>query len=179
MTKRLRGILIPLVAVACLAVAVQPAMAAPAVTATPGAAPDSYVVKGTGFTPGATVTVFDASACGGETRCPNDYSVGQTTVDSGGSFTVSVQLDPTFQPSAGQTKRALQIAQSDWTPAQLNEAPLVQIPLHHTGTPGAPDTGGGVSPTSGPSSLELAGISLLTLSVMMAAFSAGVTRRQR
>jgi hypothetical protein len=179
MTEHLLTPVSVLVALAGAALLALPAFAEPVVTASPDVAADSYIVRGQGFTPGASVTVYDASACGGETHCPNDYSVAKATVGSAGSFSVAVQLAP-FQPAAGQTMRALQIAQDDWTPAQLDQAPLVQVPLHHDGVPGAPQTGTGSVPgTAGLQDVELAmGGALLGFFAGLVAVSAWLNRRE-
>ena len=134
------------------------------VTATPAAAAESYLLVGSGFTPGASITVYDNSGCGGETICPGDYWVGKATVAASGSFAVTVQLDPDQKFSAGQIHRALHVTQDD-----TREGPLVQVPLHHAGSapgsPGAPATGNSSAPTG---SLPFGAI-ILTALVLAAA----------
>ena len=117
------------------------ALAEPAAQAVPGRAPDSYIVSGSGFTAGATIWVFDQSACGGARRCPGDWVVGEGAVDASGHFSVTVQLDSSWQPNVGQTQRALAVIQADWTPDQIAAGPFIQVPLRHSGSPGAPNVG--------------------------------------
>ena len=155
------------------------AQSGPFVEAKPDVAPESYVLFASGFSPGASITVYDNSACGGETICAGDYAVGKATVFPDGRFKLLVQLDPDQKFSPGQLHRALHVTQDD-----TREGPLVQVPLHHSGrigsaaAPGAPATGNSSAPTG---SLPFGAIILAALGLAAASASvlglAAVRRR--
>ncbi len=128
------------------------------------------MLDGSGFVPGASITVYDVSGCGGEVTCANDNSVGKATVAANGTFRLSVALDPDQKFSAGQVHRALQVTQDD-----TRQGPLVQVPLHHSGTPspqsapGAPATG-----NSSPSANTLPFGAILLTALGLVAASASI-----
>jgi hypothetical protein len=142
-------------------------------------APHAYEVVGGRFTPGATVTIHDGSACGGETLCPNDYVVGTAVADSQGAFSLIVRLDPDFVPSAGQEYLLLQAHEVGWTPEQLAQSPFARVPIVREGSPAPPDLGGGLAPTGGAGSIPAVALAAGILAVLSATIAGLAVRRPR
>lgn len=115
------------------------AQAGAAITATPTGAYDTYLVTGTGFTPGTQHRVMEVT-CGPLPCAAGGGALVVATPDAVGRFSVTLTLSDIVP-----TDRDFRvIAAIEGGRAGLASDPQVQVPLHTSATPLPPATGEGL-----------------------------------
>ena len=168
-------ILLVMVAAAALSGSVEVgAQASPKLSAAASTQPDTYIITGAGFQPGAQLWVNEIPC--GELPCAAGSQPGAqlVTVGSDGTFRVEMALTGL---NVGRGYRLIAAYGEDWTQDQINSAPTVRVPEYSPGSsaPAAPSVGTGREVKEGSASaLPLAAALLFASGVAFA-----MTRPQR
>lgn len=167
-TRSIASVVVPSLLLLFAAVAVNVpsarAQSGATITATPGSAPDSYTVAGTGFVSAAKIKVIEVT-CRPLPCAAGGGGLTMATVDATGRFSVTLTLSDIVPTDRNYRV----IAAIPDERAGLATDPQVQVALHHQGVPKPPATGTGVGD---PASLPVVAIIIVALG--FAALSASV-----
>lgn len=147
------------------------AVASPELTFVLGAAPDSYIISGSGFAPDSLVDVSELPC--GELRCGAEAirSTRGVKVRPDGSFSALYSGPVAYDPLDRRDFRFIVVTPSGVT--WNDSTPWIKVPLHHAGTVGPPGTGTGPSESTHEIRLvTLAGALLLSAAAATTGFGA-------